>query len=293
MLREFKYTRNGGIKMLMNSNEYISILESIKSQITSAQNKAIMGVNREQIILYWQIGKMLSEKISWGNKFVDNLSRDIKLDFPGIKGYSPRNLRYMRKFYEFVSSEEILQTLSAKMSWSHNTFLIDKCKSLGEYLWYADKVIEDGLSLSLLQNRIELKNYERQANDEKSTNYERLLPENQGDLVQEMLKSPYFFDFIEKHDDIIEKEIEQGLIANIAKTLLELGTGFAFVGNQYRLTVGKEDYYIDLLFYNTKLRCYVVVDDVLKHEQDNPTIGILLCKERVYIASEKLPVGTF
>jgi len=267
-----------------------------------------MSVNREQIILYWQIGKMLSEKISWGNKFVDNLSRDIKLDFPGIKGYSPRNLRYMRKFSEFVSSEEILQTLSAKMSWSHNTFLIDKCKSLGEYLWYADKVIEDGLSLSLLQNRIELKNYERQANDEKSTNYERLLPEKQGELVQEMLKSPYFFDFIEKHDDIIEREIEQGLIANIAKTLLELGTGFAFVGNQYRLTVGKEDYYIDLLFYNTKLRCYVVVelkagkfkpeyagklnfylsaiDDVLKHEQDNPTIGILLCKEREKITAE-------
>ena len=175
-------------------------------------------------------------------------------------------------------------------------------------MWYADKTIEDALSLSRLQNRIELKNYERQANDEKATNYERLLPKNQGKLVQETLKSPYVFDFIEKHDDIIEREIEQGLIANIAKTLLELGTGFAFIGSQYRLTVANEEYYLDLLFYNTRLRCYVVVelkagkfkpeyagklnfylsaiDDLLKHEQDNPTIGILLCKEREKITAE-------
>jgi len=294
--------------VLMNNNEYFSILENVKTQITSAQNKAVMGVNREQIILYWEIGKIIINNVEWGNKFIDNLARDIKLEFPNVKGYSVRNLKYMRRFSEFVPSLEIVQTVSAQFSWSHNTLLIDKCNSLGEYLWYADKIIEDGLSLSLLQNRIELKNYERQANDEKATNYKRLLPENQGNLVQETLKSPYVFDFIEKHDDIIEREIEQGLIANIAKTLLELGTGFAFVGNQYRLTIGNEDYYIDLLFYNTKLRCYVVVelkagkfkpeyagklnfylsaiDDLLKHEQDNPTIGILLCKEREKITAE-------
>ena len=295
------------LQMLMNNTEYFSILERVKSQITSAQTKAVMGVNREQIIHYWEVGKVLSERVSWGNKFIDNLSRDIKLEFPDMKGYSPRNLRYMRKFSEFVS-EEILQTLSAKFSWSHNTLLIDKCKSLGEYLWYADKIIEGALSLSRLENRIELKSYERQANDEKATNYEKLLPKNQGRLVQETLKSPYVFDFIERHDDIIEREIEQGLIANIAKTLLELGTGFAFIGNQYRLTVANEEYYLDLLFYNTRLRCYVVVelkagkfkpeyagklnfylsaiDDLLKHEQDNPTIGILLCKEREKITAE-------
>ena len=129
--------------MLMNNTEYFSILENVKTQITSAQTKAVMGVNREQIILYWKIGKILSEKVSWGNKFIDNLSSDIKLEFPNVKGYSPRNLRYMRKFSEFVPNEQILQTLSAKFSWSHNTLLIDKCKSLGEYLWYADKIIED------------------------------------------------------------------------------------------------------------------------------------------------------
>ncbi|MCL1991183.1 MAG: PDDEXK nuclease domain-containing protein [Defluviitaleaceae bacterium] len=224
--------------MLMNNIEYFSILENVKTQMTSAQNKAVMGVNREQIILYWELGKIIINNSEWGNKFIDNLARDIKLEFPNVKGYSVRNLKYMRRFSDFIPSLEIVQTVSAQFSWSHNTLLIDKCKSLGEYLWYADKIIEDALSLSGLQNRIELKNYERQANDEKATNYEKLLSKNQGKLVQETLKSPYVFDFIEKHDDIIEREIEQGLIANIAKTLLELGTGFAFIGNQYRLTVG-------------------------------------------------------
>jgi len=188
------------LQVLMNNTEYFSILENVKIQITSAQNKAVMGVNREQIILYWKIGKIIINNIEWGNKFIDNLARDIKLEFPNAKGYSVRNLKYMRRFSEFVPSLEIVQTVSAQFSWSHNTLLIDKCKSLGEYLWYADKVIEDGLSLSLLQNRIELKNYERQANDEKATNYKRLLSENQGSLVQETLKSPYVFDFIEKYN---------------------------------------------------------------------------------------------
>ena len=175
-------------------------------------------------------------------------------------------------------------------------------------MWYADKAIEEGLSISMLENRLELKNYERQAGEEKSSNFERLLPKPHGELVQETLKSPYIFDFIEMHEDIIEREIEQELIAQIAKTLLELGTGFAFIGNQYRLTISDEDYYLDLLFYNTKLRCYVVVelkagkfkpeyagklnfylsavDDLLKHEQDQPTIGILLCKQRDKITAE-------
>ena len=294
--------------MLINNDDYIDILENVKKQINTTQCKAVLGFNREQIILYWNIGQIILDNTKWGNKFIDNLARDIKLEYPKAKGYSVRNLKYMRKFAEFVDSFEIVQTVSAQLSWSHNTLLIDKTQSLGEYLWYADKVIQDGLSLSALENRIELKNYERQATHEKATNYERLLPSSQSNLAQETLKSPYVFDFIEKHDDIIEREIEHELIANIAKTLLELGTGFAFIGNQHRITVSNEDYYIDLLFYNTQLRCYVVVelkagkfkpeyagklnfylsavDDTLKHEQDNPSIGILLCKQRDKLTAE-------
>jgi predicted nuclease of restriction endonuclease-like (RecB) superfamily len=294
--------------MLINNAEYFDLLEKIKEQIRSAQYRAVLGVNREQILLYWNIGRVIIENIQWGNKFIDNLARDIKLAFPNSKGYSVRNLKYMRKFAEQISDFQIVQTVSAQFSWSHNTTLLDKTKSLAEYLWYADRIIQDGLSLSALENRIELRTYERQAIPPKATNYERLLPSIQNALVTETLKSPYVFDFIEKRDDIIEREIENELVANIAQTLLELGTGFAFMGNQYHLVVGNVDYYIDLLFYNTKLRCYVVIelkagkfkpeytgklnfylsaiDDTLKHADDNPSIGILLCKERDKLTAE-------
>ena len=294
--------------MLINNNEYFEILESIKSQIHAAQYKAVLGANREQIILYWNIGKVIIENIQWGNKFIDNLARDIKLEFPNAKGYSVRNLKYMRKFAEFVNDFEIVQTLSAQFSWSHNTTLMDKTKSFAEYLWYADSIIQESLSLSQIEYRIETKTYQRQATLEKASNYNKRLPEIQNTLAQETLKSPFVFDFIENHEDIIEREIENEMVANIAKTLLELGTGFAFMGNQYHLEISNKDYYIDLLFYNTKLRCYVVielkntafkpeyagklnfylsaVDDILKHESDNPTIGIMLCKTRDKLTAE-------
>jgi predicted nuclease of restriction endonuclease-like (RecB) superfamily len=214
----------------------------------------------------------------------------------------------MRQFAGFVSDFQIVQTLSAQFSWSHNTLLLDKTKTLAEYMWYADRIIQEGLSLSVLETKIELKNYERQGIAEKTTNYSLHLPSPFSELAQETLKSPYVFDFVEKRDDIIEREIENELVANIVKTLLELGTGFAFVGNQYHLEVSGKDYYIDLLFYNTRLRCYVVIelknnefkpeyagqlnfylsaiDDMLKHPADNPSIGIMLCKTRDKLTAE-------
>jgi len=294
--------------MLINNNEYFQILENIKAQIKSAQYKAVLGANAEQIILYWNIGNVIIKNTKYGNKFIDNLARDIKADFPKSKGYSVRNLKYMRKFAELVNNFEIVQKVSALFTWSHNVALMDKTKGIAEYLWYADRIIDEGLSLSLLEDKILLKTYERQAIAEKATNYERLLPAPFSELAEEALKSPYVFDFVEHREGIIEREIENELVANIAKTILELGTGFAFVGNQYHLEVSKKDYYIDLLFYNTKLRCYVVielkntafkpeyagklnfylsaVDDMLKHETDNPSIGIMLCKERDKLTAE-------
>ena len=294
--------------MLINNNEYFKVLERVKEQIQSAQYHAVLGANREQILLYWNIGRVIIENSNWGNKFIDNLARDINSEFPNTKGYSVRNLKYMKKFAAFVEDEEKVQTVSAQLTWSHNQSLFDKTKSLEEYLWYATQAIKNGWSLASLEYHLETKSYQRQLLNTKSTNYPAKLPNPQSELPLETLKSPYVFDFIERREGIIEREIENELVSNIAKTLLELGTGFAFVSNQYHLSVGNEDYYIDLLFYNLRLRCYVVielkagkfrpeyagklnfylsaVDDMLRHESDNPSIGILLCKERDRLTAE-------
>ena len=228
--------------MLINDIEYFKILEDIKTRIRAAQYRAIMGANREQIVVNWNIGKTIIVKSQWGNKFIDNLARDIKLEFPGIKGYSVRNLKYMRKFAEFIDDPEIVQRVSAQFSWSHNTTLMDKTKSLAEYLWYADEIIRDSLPLSKLEYRLETKTYQRQATLDKATNYRERLLAPQNGLVQDTLKSPFVFDFIENREDIIEREIENEMVANIAKTILELGTGFAYMGNQYSIEVENVEY---------------------------------------------------
>lgn len=294
--------------MLINNDSYFQALEDIKMRIHSAQYKAMLGANREQILLFWHIGKVISENTEYGNSFIDNLARDIKSHFPKTKGYSARNLRYMRKFAELITDEEILQTVSANLSWSHNTHLLDKTKTLDEYLWYAAQTIENGWALSSLEYHTETKAYTRQALADKTTNYKVMLPKPQSGLAIDTLKDPYVFDFVEQREGIIEREIESELVSNIAKTIMELGTGFAFLGNQYHLSIADTDYYLDLLFYNTRLRCYVVielkngkfkpeyagklnfylsaVDDMLRHENDNPTIGILLCKEKDKMTAE-------
>jgi predicted nuclease of restriction endonuclease-like (RecB) superfamily len=296
------------MKLLKFNNEYFQVLENIKAQIKSAQYRAVLGVNREQILLFWNIGKIIIENSKYGSGFIENLARDIKSAFPTTKGYSVRNLHYMRKFAEMFDEIGNLQAPLADLTWYHNQTLMDKVSDKSAYLWYADKTLENGWSSNILLHQIEMKLFERQALPEKATNFEHALPSPQSELARDTLKNPYVFDFIEVRDDIIEREIERELVANIAKTLIELGTGFAFLGHQYHLTVSNEDYYLDLLFYNTKLRCYVVielkagkfkpeyagklnfylsaVDDLLKHETDNPSIGILLCKERDKLTAE-------
>ena len=161
--------------MLINNNDYFEVLEGIKERIKTAQYKAVLGANREQIILYWNIGRIITENQKYGNSFIENLARDIKLDFPNAKGYSVRNLRYMRKFAEFITDEEILQTLSAELSWSHNTHLLVKAKTIEEYQWYAKQTIEYGWSLSSLEYHSGTKAYQRQAIVEKATNYDTLV----------------------------------------------------------------------------------------------------------------------
>lgn len=294
--------------MLINNDEYFSVLNDIKTRIKSAQYKAVLGANKELIALYWTIGRIIISNTRYGAKFIENLARDIRSAFPNIKGYSVRNLKYMRKFADIVSDEIKVQTVSALLSWSHNTLLFDKVKTLEEYLWYGEQTIKNGWSLSSLEYHIGTKTYYRQEITEKANNYDKSLSPPFSGLATDTLKNPYVFDFIEQRDGIIEREIENELVANIAKTIMELGTGFAFVGNQYHIEVSGKDYYIDLLFYNTKLRCYIVielkntefkpeyagklnfylsaVDNILKHKTDNPSIGIMLCKTRDKLTAE-------
>jgi len=294
--------------MLINNGDYIGLLNEVKKQIRQAQYRAMLGVNREQIILYWNIGKIIIQNNKYGSSFLENLARDIRLDFPDAKGYSVRNLQYMKKFAGLFADLENLQEPLAELTWYHHQTLMDKTADVTHYLWYAQKTIENGWSRNVLVHQIELQLSERQAIPDKTTNFANTLPSPLSELAQDTIKNPYIFDFIEVREHLVEREIENELVANIAKTLLELDTGFAFVGNQYHLAVGNEDFYIDLLFYNINLRCYIVielkvgkfkpeytgklnfylsaVDDMLRNENDNPTIGILLCKEQDKLVAE-------
>ena len=242
------------MNLLINNDEYFAILENIKTQIKMAQYRGALGLNREQILLYWNIGKIIIQDAKWGSKFIDNLARDIKLEFPNATGFSSRNLQYMRKFAEIFGDDEIVPTLLAQLTWSHHRLLIDKVKDKAAFIWYADKTVENGLSKNALWDQIDSKLYERQAISDKTSNYQKTLSLPQSKLADETLKNPYVFDFIEQRQGIIEREIESEMVGNIAKTLLELGTGFAFVGHQYPIEVDEKEFNIDLLFYNLRLR---------------------------------------
>ena len=294
--------------MLMNSNEYLNIVESIKQEIRTAQYRATVSVNRELLVLYHSIGEVINEHKTWGNKFVENLAADIKISFPDATGYSVRNLKYMAKFALRFPDKKIVQAALAQITWYHHIALMDKVKSADEHIWYAEQVAKNGWSRNVLVHQIESGLYQRQVLAEKVSNFESRLPSPQSELAVQTMKDPYIFDFIPFKEDMIERDIEQALVKDVTKLLLEMGTGFAFLGNQYHLNVGGDDFYIDLLFYNLNLRCYVVielktgefkpeyagqlnfylsaVDGILKKGQDNPSIGLLLCKSKNDLVAE-------
>lgn len=292
----------------MNSSEYLATIEQVKQEIKSAQYRAAMHVNADLVLLYHSIGCVINEHKAWGNKFIDNLASDIHLEFPNSKGYSARNLKYMAKFALAYPDREFVQTVSAQIPWSHNTAILDKVKDPEQRIWYMKKTAENGWSHSVLIHQIESGLYQRQAIAEKVSNFENRLPVPQSELAVQTMKDPYVFDFIPFREDMVERDIERALVQDVTKLLLELGTGFAFLGNQYHLNVGGDDFYIDLLFYNLNLRCYVVielktgefkpeyagqlnfylsaVDGIMKAEQDNPSIGLLLCKSKNNLVAE-------
>ena len=294
--------------MLINSDEYLSTIESIKQNIRTAQYRATISVNKELLLLYHSIGLVINEHKAWGNKFVENLAADIKLAFPDVTGYSVRNLKYMAKFALRFPDREFVQAVLAQITWYHHITLMDKVKSADEHIWYAEQAARNGWTRNVLVHQIESGLYQRQVLVEKVSNFENRLPSPQSELALQTMKDPYIFDFIPFKEDMRERDIEHALVKDVTKLLLELGTGFAFLGNQYHLNVGGDDFYIDLLFYNLNLRCYVVielktgefkpeyagqlnfylsaVDGILKKEHDNSSIGLLLCKSKNDLVAE-------
>jgi len=286
---------------------YVTVVESIKEQIRCAKHKAILNANKELIILYWNIGKVINENSTWGSKFLRNLSSDIIREFPSSKGFSVSNLKNMAKFYREYSEVEIGQTPSVQIPWSHNLEIL-RVKSKEQRLWYINKTIENGWSVNVLTHQIDTNLYARQKEQKKVTNFELKLPSPQSELALQTMKDPYIFDFIELKENSKEKDLEEALINNITKVLLEFGKGFAYVGHQYHLEIAGEDYYIDLLFYNIKLKCYFVIelkigefkpeyagqlsfyltaiDEQIKDVNDNPTIGLLLCRYKNNVIAE-------
>ena len=292
----------------MNTTEYLSIIENIKHEINAAQYRAAVHVNADMLLLYYDIGCVINEHKTWGSKVIDNLAADIRLAFPKSKGYSVRNLKYMAKFAETYAEREFVQQVVAQIPWGHNIVILDKVNNLEERKWYIKKSAQNGWSRNVLVHQIESNLYQRQVLAEKVSNFENRLPSLQSELAVQTMKDPYVFDFIAFNEDMLERDIEQALVRDVTRLLLELGTGFAFLGNQYHLNVGGDDFYIDLLFYNINLRCYVVielktgdfkpeyagklnfylsaVDGILKKEQDNPSIGLLLCKSKNNVVAE-------
>ena len=284
-------------------NRYLSFLSKLKERIHKERLRVILSSNSKLILLYWDIGKMIlsrQEKEGWGAKIIDRLSYDLKQEFPDMKGFSPRNLKYMRAFTSAFPNRKIVQGWLAQISWYHNLALLDKLDNAEIRLWYAKKAIENGWSRDILVFQIEAQLYTREG--KAISNFSKTLPPPESDMAVQIFKDPYVFDFLGTSDPRREKELEQTLIDHIQKFLLELGTGFAFVGRQVLLEIGKKDYYLDLLFYHLKLRCYVVVelkttsfkpeyvgklnmylaavDDLLSHPDDKPSIGLLLGKEK-------------
>ncbi|KPX21621.1 Uncharacterized protein ALO71_01270 [Pseudomonas amygdali pv. dendropanacis] len=300
---------NDPVSLATPPEGYGDWLADLKGRIHIAQQRATLSVNRELVLLYWQIGQDILARQAeqgWGAKVIERLAHDLLSAFPDMKGFSPRNLKYMRAFAEAWPDADFVQAVLAQLPWYHQLALLDKLPGPETRRWYAIKAIEHSWSRNILVMQIETRLLERSG--KAVTNFEASLPAPQSDLARESLKDPYRFDFLGLSTDAQERAVEDALVKHVTEFLLELGAGFAFVGRQVLLDVGGDEFFIDLLFYHLKLRCYVVielkggkfkpehlgqlgfymtaVDRQVKTEQDNPTIGLLLCKSKNKIVAE-------
>ncbi len=301
----------------MLEEEFKNVIVRIKNEVKSTQIKTAISMNENLINLYFNLGKIINDNYKYGNKFVSEVFRELKISFPKLSGFSERNLNYMKKFYLEYKDDELLQRSVAKVPWRHNIALITKIKDKKIRKIYIDATIRNGWSKDMLVLQIE-SNYHLRAGNSVN-NFDASLQEYNSDLVNNIIKDPYVFDFISLKTEYKERELEDAMIRRIKDVLLELGKGFSFVGNQYKISTDNNDYYIDLLYYHLDLRCYIVVelkatsfkpeyigqisfyvkavDEILKKDLDNPTIGLLLCKEKDRLSVEwsldtiNVPVG--
>ena len=289
--------------------KYNSFLVDIKTQIKLSQQKAFNAVNQEMISLYFNIGKMINtwqKELGWGAKVIDKLSLDILNEFPNMSGFSTRNLKLMVQFYKEYSNDEFVQPIVAQIPWTHNIILIQKIKDKNIRFWYMEQTLQNGWSKDILSLMIKSEVHNRTGN--LVSNFSQILPPLESDLVQQSFKDPYRFDFLTITEPFRERELENNLIKHMEKFLIEFGSGFAFVGRQYKLEIGDDEFYIDLLFYHLKLRCFIVVelkkgkfkpeysgqvnfycsaiDGILAQKDDKPTIGLILCQEKNEIVAE-------
>ncbi len=300
--------------------DYADALGAIKQRIREERLRVVLAANAAMVLLYWDIGRMILERqdrAGWGAKVIDRLAADLREAFPDMKGFSPRNLKYMRAFAAAWPDRSFVQQAAAQIPWFHNCLLLDRVADAATRVWYIEAAIREGWSRNILALQIDGRAHERQG--QAITNFRDTLPPAESDLAAQVFKDPYLFDFLGTADPRREREIEQALVDHIQRFLLELGTGFAFVGRQVPLEVGDQDFQIDLLFYHLKLRCYVVVelkavpfdpafvgqlnlylsaaDDLLRHPDDQPTIGLLLCRAKNKVVVEyalrhlKRPIG--
>ena len=289
--------------------DYADTLGAIKQRIQEERLRVVLAANSAMVLLYWDIGRMIlarQDRAGWGAKVIDRLAADLRKAFPDMKGFSPRNLKYMRAFAAAWAERAIVQEPLAQIPWYHHIALLEKLDDPAKRFWYARQAMAHGWSRSILVLQIDGRAHARQG--KAVTNFRDTLPPAESDLATQVFKDPYLFDFLGTADPRREREIEQSLVDHIQRFLLELGAGFAFVGRQVPLEVGDEDFQVDLLFYHLTLRCYMVVelkavpfdpafvgqlnlylsaaDDLLRHPDDQPTIGLLLCHAKNKVVVE-------
>ena len=300
--------------------DYADALGEIKQRIQQERLRVVMAANSAMVLLYWDIGTMIlsrQQREGWGARIIDRLSADLRDAYPDMRGLSPRNLKYMRAFAAAWPDRQIVQEPLARIPWFHHIALLEKLQTAEDRLWYARQSAASGWSHNILAHQIEARAHHRHG--KALTNFKATLPPTDSDMAAQVFKDPYLFDFLGTADPRREREVEAALVDHIQRFLLELGSGFAFVGRQVHLEFASHDYYVDLLFYHLKLRAYVVVelkavpfepafvgqlnmylsavDDLLRHGDDKPTIGLLLCRSKDKIVVEyalrdlKKPIG--
>lgn len=288
---------------------YERTLRLLKLRIAREQRRAIVAVNTALVLLYWDVGSAILERekrASWGARVIARLSADLRASFPGAKGFSPRNLRYMRDFATAWGDRAIVQQLAARLPWFHHCVLLDQVADQDTRIWYVEQAVRDGWSRATLTLQIKRRIHARQGRA--LTNFERTLPRKVAGMASQLFKDPFVFDFLDVAVPIRERELERALIEQMPRLLMELGSGFAFVGRQFPVAAGSQEFLLDLLFYHLRLRCFVVVelkavefepefigklnaylsavDDRLRHPGDRPTIGLLLCSSKDSIVVE-------